>query len=68
MSSAKSPDSAFQAARRDIAWAIQGWTPEDRARLGALLERFGDAWSKGAASEGLSVEIPGLPPDPSGAQ
>jgi DNA-binding MarR family transcriptional regulator len=40
--------------RRDIAWAVKDWSPEDRAMLGALLERFGEAWAKGAASEGLA--------------
>jgi DNA-binding MarR family transcriptional regulator len=48
--------------RRDIAWAIKDWTPEDRAALGELLERFGEAWSKGAASEGLAPDPPDLPP------
>lgn len=40
--------------RRDIAWAIKDWSPEDRATLGTLLERFGEAWAKGAANEGLA--------------
>ncbi|MCF2531000.1 MarR family winged helix-turn-helix transcriptional regulator [Yinghuangia soli] len=44
--------------RRDIAWAIKDWTPQDRAMLGELLERFGEAWSKGAESEGLGPDEP----------
>lgn len=43
--------------RRDIAWAIKDWTPEDRAALGELLERFGEAWAKGAESEGLAPDF-----------
>lgn len=43
--------------RRDIGWAIRDWTPEDRAALGELLERFGDAWSARAAAEGLAPDI-----------
>lgn len=50
-------DRAQAVGRRDIAWAIKDWTPEDRATLGELLERFGEAWSKGAASEGLAPEL-----------
>ncbi|GAA4990949.1 hypothetical protein GCM10023205_73370 [Yinghuangia aomiensis] len=52
--------------RRDIAWAIKDWPAEDRATLGSLLERFGEAWAKGAASEGLAPGVPDTNPEGAG--
>ncbi|NUU20901.1 MAG: MarR family transcriptional regulator [Streptomycetaceae bacterium] len=57
---------ALAVGRRDIAWAIRDWDPEDRVRLGELLERFGDAWAKGAADQGLTADLPDLPDPPEG--
>jgi DNA-binding MarR family transcriptional regulator len=58
-------DRVREVSRRDIAWAVRNWEPEDRARLGVLLERFAAEWSAAAAEQGLepavAPELPDIP-------
>ena len=49
----------------DIAWAVRDWEPEDRARLGLLMERFAAAWEAAAVTRGLYPGAdPGTDPHP----
>ncbi|MGW0662993.1 MarR family winged helix-turn-helix transcriptional regulator [Streptodolium elevatio] len=50
--------------RRDIAWAVKDWPPEDRAALGELMERFWGAWSQVAESQGLVPDVTDPAPTP----